>query len=346
MNAARVKQANAAPDDTAGKQRQRFGNFRRKLLRDGDDPQRERKRADEVGRTAPCQGTHCPLLQPAEHEEKPEQVREPDRDKGERRKVEKRRRDLALHAYSPQPHWAVGETARAKTYPNRSLNSYASIKACIEFETNTARNKRAPPGERPSNWQMETRSALRELEGPAGLGAAVLLALNDARVAGEEAAALERAAQPRLEIGQRLGKTMPHSAGLSPQTTARHCADDVILPVAPRRDEGLLDQHAKHRTGKEHLDRPGVHFDLAGARLDPHAGDRVFALAGRIGAALRINSLLVLGGLWRGRLQAREAFQGLYGLGHDQALLTFLRFMAATSSFSGFCASCGCSAPG
>src|SRR3974390_756874 len=99
MNARGWKQANAAPDDPAGKQRQRFGNFRRKLLRDGDDPQRERKRADEVGRTAPCQGTHCPLLQPAEHEEKPEQVREPDRDKGERRKVEKRRRDLALHAY-------------------------------------------------------------------------------------------------------------------------------------------------------------------------------------------------------------------------------------------------------
>src|ERR1700744_2531077 len=45
--------------------------------------------------------------------------------------------------------------------------------------------------------------ALRELERPARLGAAVLLALDHTRVAGQEAALLEDAAQVRLEIGQR-----------------------------------------------------------------------------------------------------------------------------------------------
>ena len=47
------------------------------------------------------------------------------------------------------------------------------------------------------------RLALRELEAAAGLRAAVLLTLDRAAVAGEEAALLQRAAQVRLVIGQR-----------------------------------------------------------------------------------------------------------------------------------------------
>src|SRR5215218_7811381 len=50
----------------------------------------------------------------------------------------------------------------------------------------------------------KSRLALRELEAAAGLRLAVLLALDHARVAGEETAALERAAQIGLVGHQRL----------------------------------------------------------------------------------------------------------------------------------------------
>src|SRR5262245_53814877 len=74
--------------------------------------------------------------------------------------------------------------------------------------------------------------ALRELEAAASLGAAVLLALDHARVAGEEAAALERAAQVRLIGHQRLRQAVTHGARLSRQAAAGDRADDVVLAVA------------------------------------------------------------------------------------------------------------------
>ena len=60
---------------------------------------------------------------------------------------------------------------------------------------------------------LAKRLALRELERLARLGAAVLLALDHAGVAGEEAALLEDAPQLRLEIGQRLGDAVTDRAG-------------------------------------------------------------------------------------------------------------------------------------
>ena len=63
-------------------------------------------------------------------------------------------------------------------------------------------------------------SALRELEAAAGLHAAVLLALHDAAVAGEEAALLEDAAQLRLEVGERLGDAVAHRTGLAGEAAA------------------------------------------------------------------------------------------------------------------------------
>src|ERR1700753_1550534 len=56
--------------------------------------------------------------------------------------------------------------------------------------------------------------ALRELERTAGLGATVLLALDHARVAGEETTLLQHAAQIRFEIGQGLGKTVADGSSL------------------------------------------------------------------------------------------------------------------------------------
>src|SRR5262249_18294800 len=62
---------------------------------------------------------------------------------------------------------------------------------------------------------LTKRLTLRELERTAGLGAAVLLALDHAGIAGEEATLLEHAAQFRLEIGKRLGKAVTDRAGLT-----------------------------------------------------------------------------------------------------------------------------------
>ena len=76
---------------------------------------------------------------------------------------------------------------------------------------------------------------LRELEAAAGLGAAVLLALDDAGVAGEEAGLLDDAAERGLEAGQRLGDAVLDRAGLARKAAADDGGDDVILALRARR---------------------------------------------------------------------------------------------------------------
>src|SRR6185312_5325786 len=171
--------------------------------------------------------------------------------------------------------------------------------------------KKGAPWGAPSTSAAKGVLALRELERPTSLGPAVLLALDHAGVAGEEAAALERAAQLRLEIGQRLGDAVTDRAGLAGQAAAGDGADHVVLAVTAGGDERLLDQHAQHGAGEEYFDRLGVDHDLAGARLDPDARDRVLALAGRVSAALRVHFLFVCGCIGRGRLEARQTFHRL-----------------------------------
>src|SRR5579875_1205309 len=80
--------------------------------------------------------------------------------------------------------------------------------------------KKGAPLGRALDLRVKRSLALRELEGTTGFGAAVLLALDHARVAGQEAAALERAAQFRLEIRERLGKAVAHRAGLTGEAAA------------------------------------------------------------------------------------------------------------------------------
>src|SRR5215468_8731668 len=126
--------------------------------------------------------------------------------------------------------------------------------------------------------------ALGELERAAGLGLAVLLALDHARVAGEEATALEHRAQVRLVVHQRLGNAVAHRAGLAGQAAARDRAHDVVLAVAIGRRQRLLDQHAQHRASEIGLDRTLVDGDGARTRLEPHPRHRVLALSGGVGA--------------------------------------------------------------
>src|SRR6201987_4355419 len=90
-------------------------------------------------------------------------------------------------------------------------------------------------------------SAFRELERAARLRLAVLLALDHARVAGEEATALEHGTQVRLEVGERLGDPVAHRAGLAREPAARDRAGHVVLVLAVGGDQRLLDEHAQHR---------------------------------------------------------------------------------------------------
>src|SRR5437660_4368621 len=77
-------------------------------------------------------------------------------------------------------------------------------------------------------------SALRELEASTGFLLAVFLALDDARVAGEEALALQRGPEIRLEVRQRLGKPVAHRAGLPGQAAAGDRDRKIVLAVALR----------------------------------------------------------------------------------------------------------------
>jgi hypothetical protein len=125
----------------------------------------------------------------------------------------------------------------------------------------------------------------------------------DTRVAGQKSLVLEDGPQIRLILRERLGKPVPHGAGL-PGETAAGDADRHIILVDPFGDpERLLQDHPQDRTGEIGLEGPPVHNDLAGAGLDPDARDGVLALAGRIGAALFVELLHTD---QRGRLRRRR----------------------------------------
>src|SRR5215468_10812341 len=71
--------------------------------------------------------------------------------------------------------------------------------------------------------------ALRELEAASRLRLAVLLALDHAAVAGEEAALLQHGPQGRLEMGERAADAVAHGAGLAGEPAADDRADHVVL---------------------------------------------------------------------------------------------------------------------
>src|SRR3954463_11767569 len=155
-----------------------------------------------------------------------------------------------------------------------------------------AKRKGGPDRSEPPFASRIRKLALRELEAAAGLGAAVLLALDDARVAGQEAFALDRGAQLRLVAGERGRDAVADRAGLAGEAAALDGRDHVILALAVGDVEHLVDDQAQGRPGEiDRLVAP-VDDDLAGAGLQPDAGDGVLAAAGGVGAALLVELLL------------------------------------------------------
>src|SRR5687767_15015755 len=178
--------------------------------------------------------------------------------------------------------------------------------------------------------------ALGELEAAAGFSTAVLLAFHHAAVAGKEAALLEHGAKLGLEVSQCLADAVADGAGLAGEAAAGDGRDHVVLVLAGRGDDRLLEDHLQHRTGEEDVELLAVYGDLAVPGLDPDARDGVLALAGRVGAAFLVQLLDVDGRLrGSGRHDGAEVFERGDSLGHYLAL-TFLGLKEATSTF------CGC----
>src|SRR5690606_11624920 len=140
------------------------------------------------------------------------------------------------------------------------------------------------------------RLALRELEAPAGLLAAVLFALNHAAIAGHEASVLQRRTKRRLVISQRLRDAVTHSAGLARETRTGDGRDHVELAFALGDLERLVDHHAQNRAREVGVAGLAVDRDVALAGLHPNAGNRVLALAGRVGAAELVDLLFARDG--------------------------------------------------
>jgi hypothetical protein len=203
--------------------------------------------------------------------------------------------------------------------------------------------------------------ALRELEAATRLGAAILLALDDPAVAGQEPGGLDRRAQHRLELGQRLGNAVLDRARLAREAAALDGRDNIVLFLAASDLERLVDDEAQCRAREIDFLIAAIDRDLAAARLDPDAGNRVLAATGGIGAALGVELLRAqrrgrssgcgrrLGRFGGNRscagqvLEVGQAIDGI-GIGHHAPTL-FLRFMEATSSGWGWVPPCGWSVP-
>ncbi len=150
-------------------------------------------------------------------------------------------------------------------------------------------------------------------------------------------------------LASACGDAVAHRAGLARQAAARDGGDHVELVAALRDVERLLDDHLLGRAREVDLLVAAVDGDLAGAGLHPDAGDGVLAPARGIGAALRVDFLLAMG---RGDLRAGRRSERPSSVRQRtkvrlpyQPILEFLGFIAATSSFSGCCASCSCVGP-
>src|SRR5947209_6422248 len=109
---------------------------------------------------------------------------------------------------------------------------------CAEASRAATRRIRRRVAARPA------RLPLAELEAAAGFRAAVLLALDDARVAGQEAFPLHRRTQRGLVASQRRRDTVTNGACLTRQTAALHRRLDVILTAAIGDVEDLVDDQA------------------------------------------------------------------------------------------------------
>src|SRR3954468_13944704 len=125
-----------------------------------------------------------------------------------------------------------------------------------------------------------SKSALGELRALTGLLQAGLAPLLDPGVAGEEAAALEVAAQLGVDLGQGPGDTVADRPALAADAAAVDADADIDVALVAGDDEWLLDDRLVQGPREEFLEAALVDHDLAVAGEESDAGDRVLAFTG------------------------------------------------------------------
>src|SRR5207249_3201982 len=105
--------------------------------------------------------------------------------------------------------------------------------------------RRSRPACRENNDCGEKRLALAELEAGAGTTLTVLLALFDARVAGDHAGLLERRTEGGVDLHQRAGDTVLDGVGLAREPAAVHVDEDVVAVDGLGQLERLAQDHLR-----------------------------------------------------------------------------------------------------
>src|SRR3954451_20428140 len=179
----------------------------------------------------------------------------------------------------------------------------ASARSAVRNSPTAPRTPSVPKSRRSSGTAPTRRKlTLGELRALTGLLQASLLALLRARVAREEAAALELAAQVGIGLHESARHAVAEGAGLGGHPAAVDARDHVHALLVARRLERCSHRLLEGGAREEVLERAAVHLVLAGAGLEDHARDGGLALAG--GLVTRVGRELLgraRGGLRLGR---------------------------------------------
>src|SRR5262249_18672375 len=124
------------------------------------------------------------------------------------------------------------------------------------------------------------RLPLAELRSLARLVEAGLLALDDTRVARQEAGALQRHAKLRVDLHERTCDPVAHRPSLTRRAAAVHTDAQVVLALEPCGLQRSRRQHAVHLAREVLLDLLAVDPGVAAAWAEDDARDRGLALAG------------------------------------------------------------------
>src|SRR5512133_1332166 len=123
--------------------------------------------------------------------------------------------------------------------------------------------------------------ALRELEALAGAGAAVLLALDRARVARHEAGLLEHRPELRIVVAERAADAVSDRAGLAGEPAALRVHEHVELAHLIDELQRLDEDHLRRLAAEVLVHRAAVDRDVARPGRDADARDGLLAAADR-----------------------------------------------------------------
>src|SRR6266567_2880742 len=197
-------------------------------------------------------------------------------------------------ALGSRPTTAAGRRPAERAAAKAPMPSSTSAAAAATFMASPAVRSRpatprtpSVPNSRPTDTppglrycRADLTSALRVLRRLAGLLQAVLLALLDPGIPGQEAGSLEGLPVFRVDERQCPGDPQPQCAGLAGDATASDPGHHVKLVFGSQRHERLADQLLVHLVGEVLIKRPVVDPPLPGSRQDTHARDDFLAAAG------------------------------------------------------------------